>query len=76
MNPTEQPDDTICVLSLGVLETLAVFRSLHVYLQSLSQQPDPPLDSLLKVVELMRVLRPAAQQAAQIYQTNGIVAPE
>ncbi len=57
-------------LQLEARETLVIFRSLQVYLQALSQQPDPPLDSLSTVVELLRVVKPAAVEAAAYFQGN------
>ncbi len=60
-------------LQLEARETLVIFRSLQVYLQALSQQADPPLDSLSTVVELLKVVKPAAVEAAQFLtpQPNG-----
>ncbi len=62
-------------LQLQAKETLVIFRSLQVYLQALSQQADPPLDSLSTVVELLKVVKPAAVEAAAYFQGNQNVAP-
>ncbi len=62
-------------LQLQAKEILTLFQSLRVYLEALSQQPDPPLDSLSTVVELLRVVKPAAVEAAQYFQGNQTIAP-
>ncbi len=57
-------------LQLQAKEILTLYQALRVYLQALGQQPDPPLDSLSTVVELLRVVKPAAVEAAAYFQEN------
>lgn len=77
MTTEEQPTITATpswTFQLNETETITVFQALRVYLQALSQQPDPPTDTLGVVVHLLQVVKPAAVQAAQVIQgqQNGL----
>jgi len=53
-------------LQLDAEDAVMVYAGLRLYLQSLSQQADIPTDTLLTLAELLKVVKPAAVQAAQV----------
>lgn len=62
-------------LEMDAPETITLYQSLTVYLRTLSNQPDPPTESIKTVVYLMEVLKPSAVQAAQFYRASQLDAP-
>lgn len=56
---------------LDPIETLLNYQALRLFLRHLAAQDNEPLDNIEKVTGLLRILKPAAQKAAQIIGGQG-----
>jgi hypothetical protein len=67
--------DHVCNLQLGAVETLTVYHALITHLRVLANKPQPPTTTIDQVSALIRVIEPAAIQAADILRGSQPVAP-